>query len=168
MEDIRGGQAIDMLRLELWIQTWNQTWNQTWIHIACKWSEEQENLPQTFPRQPKIKLWRVLGASWEALGATWRHLERSWRRFGRLGEILEASWVELGASWRRFGAILGGLGRSWRILEKLLRLAGSILEAFLNDFLASYAICENSEKSRKINGFFLIFEGSGRLPGFEK
>ena len=23
VEDIRGGQAIDMLRLELWIQTWN-------------------------------------------------------------------------------------------------------------------------------------------------
>ena len=130
MEDIRGGQAIDMLRLELWIQTWNQTW----IHIACKWSEEQENLPQTFPRRPKIS---VLGASWEALGATWRHLERSWRRFGRLGEILEASWVELGASWRRFGSIWGGLGRSWGILERLLRLPGSILEAFFEDYLAS-------------------------------
>ena len=26
VKDIRGGQAINMLRLELWIQTWNLTW----------------------------------------------------------------------------------------------------------------------------------------------
>ena len=50
MEDIRGGQAIDMLRLELWIQTWNSTW----LHIPRKrQSLEQENLPQTFPKHPR-------------------------------------------------------------------------------------------------------------------
>ena len=43
-------------------------------------------------------------------------------------------------------------------------LSGTILEAFLEDYLSSRAKCKNSKKPRKTNGFSSIFEvlgGSG-------
>ena len=70
-----------------------------------------------------------------------------------------------GASWRCLGAILGVLGRSWKGFGESWRLPGSLLEAFLDNLLESSAICANSEKPRKNNGFSLIFEVPGRFRG---
>ena len=61
-----------------------------------------------------------LGTSWVCLGYA---LGASESAVGRLGDVLRSSWSVLGGSWQV-------LGRPWR-------LPGTILEAFLKDFLAS-------------------------------
>ena len=116
------------------------------------------------PKPSKIELWRGLGGGfgepWDvlgSLGASWARLGRalgaSWSVRGRLGGVLRPSWDVLGGSWRAFG-------ESWR-------LSGTILGAFLKDFLPSRAIYENSNKPRKTNGFTLIFEVLGGFWGSE-
>ena len=85
---------------------------------------------------------------WARLG---RALGASWSVRGRLGGVLGPPLSVLGGSWK-------GLGESWRLSE-------GILEAFLNDILLSCAICQNSKKPRKTNGFSLIFEVPGGLWG---
>ena len=64
-----------------------------------------------------------------------------------LGRVLGRSWCVLGGSWK-------GFGTSWR-------LPGGFLGIFLEVFLTSWAICENSKKPRKNNGFSLIFKVLG-------
>ena len=64
-----------------------------------------------------------------------------------LGRVLGRSWCVLGGSWKGFGS-------SWR-------LPGGLLGIFLEVILTSWAICENSKKPRKNNGFSLIFKVLG-------
>ena len=67
--------------------------------------------------------WGVLGS----LGASWVRLERA----------LGASESVIGWLWSVFGRSWGVLGGSWEVLGRPWRLPGTILEAFLKDFLAS-------------------------------
>ena len=61
-----------------------------------------------------------LGTSWVRLGHALGAFESA---VARLGDVLRSSWCVLGGSWQV-------LGRPWR-------LPGTILEAFLKDFLVS-------------------------------
>ena len=86
-----------------------------------------------FPKPLKIESWRgledVFGKSWGVLGSlgtSWvclgSALGASESAIGRLGNVLGLSWDVLGGSWEF-------IGKPWR-------LPGTILEAFLKDFLA--------------------------------
>ena len=68
-------------------------------------------------------LWEVLGSlgtSWVCPGRTWSASETT---IGCLGDVLGLSWNVLGGSW-------GVIGKPWK-------LPGTILKAFLKDFLVS-------------------------------
>jgi hypothetical protein len=111
------------------------------------------------------------------LEASWGVLEASW-------DVLEASWGVLEASWRRLGVVLGRFERSWgRLGASGARLSwDSILDTILypicNRFsldLATFETCEKAlwyyknssfvalrqvpnqtEKTKKINGFWVL------------
>ena len=87
------------------------------------------------------RLGGVLGGSWGYLGASWTLLEafsaspRDLRGImggigGTLEGLLEPLGDVLGLSWGMLGSSWGVLGRPWM-------LPGTILEIFLNDFVAS-------------------------------
>ena len=72
-----------------------------------------------------------VGVSWAILARLGRVLWASWRVRGHLGGFLGPSLGVLGGFWQGFGG-------SWRI-------SGSLLDAFLEDFLQFQAISENSK-----------------------
>ena len=95
---------------------------------------QSNNCNFRLPKPSKIELWRGLGGVFGrscgvlgSLGTSWvclgHALGASASAVGRLGDVLRSSWCVLGGSWQV-------LGRPWR-------LPGTILEAFLQDFLAS-------------------------------
>ena len=94
----------------------------------------------------------------------WGYVEQSWC-------VLSMPGMHLGASKLHLRGVLGPsccvLSGSWKGFGDSRRLPRSLLETFFADFLSSGAICENSKKPRKTNGFSLIFEVLEGLWGSE-